>query len=47
MLLPLIFTLLTEMMPQNMAIPAIAFVGVIGNLFDGFIGPTFVGRVSR
>jgi sugar phosphate permease len=45
MYLPLIFVFLTEILPRNMAIPAIAFVGGIGNLFGGFIGPTLVGWV--
>ena len=43
MYLPLIFTLLTEILPQDMAIPAVAFVGGVGNLFGGFVGPTLVG----
>ena len=45
MYLPLIFVFLTEILPRDMAIPAIAFVGGIGNLFGGFIGPTLVGWV--
>lgn len=47
MFLPLIFTFLTEIMPHSMAIPAIAFVGGVGNLFGGFIGPTLVGWVKQ
>ena len=43
MYLPIIFTLLTEILPHDMAIPAIAFVGGVGNLFGGFVGPTLVG----
>lgn len=47
MFLPLIFTFLTEIMPQSMAIPAVAFVGGVGNLFGGFIGPTLVGWIKQ
>ena len=47
MYLPLIFTFLTEILPRDMAIPAIAFVGGVGNLFGGFIGPTLVGWVRE
>lgn len=45
--LPLIFSFLTELLPQNMAIPAIAFVGGIGNLFGGFLGPLLVGWMKQ
>jgi sugar phosphate permease len=43
MYLPLIFTLATEILPQRTAIPAVAFIGGVGNLFGGFVGPTLVG----
>ncbi len=46
MFLPLIFVFLTETLPRDMAISAIAFVGAIGNLFGGFIGPPLVGWVK-
>jgi sugar phosphate permease len=46
MYLPIIFTLATEILPQRTAIPAIAFIGGIGNLFGGFIGPTLVGWLN-
>ena len=44
--LPLFFTFITETLPRDMSIPAISFVGGIGNLFGGFIGPTLVGWVK-
>lgn len=47
MFLPLIFTFVTELLPQNMAIPAIAFIGGIGNLFGGFLGPLLVGWLKQ
>lgn len=46
MYLPLIFTLTTEIMPQAMSIPAIAFIGGVGNLFGGFVGPALVGWLN-
>lgn len=46
MYLPLIFTLTTEILPQNVSIPAIAFIGGVGNLFGGFVGPTLVGWLN-
>lgn len=47
MYLPIVFTMPTELLPQRMAIPAIAFIGGVGNLFGGFIGPTLVGWVRQ
>jgi sugar phosphate permease len=46
MYLPLIFTLTTEILPQNVSIPAIAFIGGVGNLFGGFVGPTLAGWLN-
>jgi sugar phosphate permease len=46
MYLPLIFTLTTEILPQGISIPAIAFIGGVGNLFGGFVGPTMVGWLN-
>lgn len=46
MYLPIIFTLPTEILPAGVAIPAIAFIGGIGNLVGGFIGPTLVGWIN-
>ncbi|SUS06574.1 Sugar phosphate permease [uncultured Defluviicoccus sp.] len=46
MYLPLIFTLLTEVLPRHVAIPGISFVGGIGNLFGGFLGPAMVGWLN-
>jgi sugar phosphate permease len=43
MYLPIVFTFATEILPHRMAIPAVAFIGGIGNLFGGFMGPTMVG----
>lgn len=45
MFLPLMFSFVTEILPHEMSIPAIAFIGGIGNLFGGFVGPTIVGWV--
>lgn len=47
MYLPILFTFLTEILPQEMAIPAIAFVGGVGNLFGGFVGPWLVGLIKE
>lgn len=47
MFLPLIFSFLTEIMPQELAIPAVAFVGGVGNLFGGFVGPALVGWMKQ
>ena len=46
MYLPLIFTFTTEILPQSVSIPAIAFIGGVGNLFGGFVGPVLVGWVN-
>ncbi len=46
MYLPLIFTLTTEILPEGVSIPAIAFIGGVGNLFGGFVGPTLVGWLN-
>jgi sugar phosphate permease len=43
MYLPIIFTFATEILPHQTAIPAVAFIGGVGNLFGGFVGPTMVG----
>lgn len=43
MYLPLMFTIPTQVLPQQTAIPAIAFIGGVGNLFGGFVGPLLVG----
>jgi sugar phosphate permease len=43
MYLPIIFTFATEILPHRTAIPAVAFIGGVGNLFGGFVGPTMVG----
>ncbi|WP_180970475.1 MFS transporter [Burkholderia sp. WAC0059] len=47
MTLPLISALTTDILPQEWAIPAIAFTGGIGNLFGGFVGPVMVGRLEE
>jgi MFS family permease len=46
MYLPLIFTFTTEILPHGVSIPAIAFIGGVGNLFGGFVGPTLVGWLN-
>jgi sugar phosphate permease len=43
MYLPIVFTFATEILPHRTAIPAVAFIGGVGNLFGGFVGPTMVG----
>lgn len=47
MYLPIVFTFITEILPREMAIPAVAFVGGVGNLFGGFVGPWLVGWVKE
>ena len=47
MYLPVIFTFATEILPQRTAIPAVAFIGGVGNLFGGFVGPTMVGWIRE
>jgi sugar phosphate permease len=43
MWLPIVVTFSTEILPNRTAIPAFAFIGGVGNLFGGFVGPTMVG----
>jgi sugar phosphate permease len=40
---PIVCTYATEIFPHRTAIPAVAFIGGIGKLFGGFVGPTVVG----
>jgi sugar phosphate permease len=46
MFLPLLFAYTTELLPQKTAIPAIAFIGALGNLVGGFVGPFVVGLLT-
>jgi sugar phosphate permease len=46
MFLPLLFAYTTEVLPQKTAIPAIAFIGALGNLVGGFVGPLVVGVLT-
>ncbi|MDR3098281.1 MAG: MFS transporter [Paraburkholderia sp.] len=46
MFLPLIFTYVTELLPAPDAIVGTAFIGAVGNLVGGFIGPVLVGLLS-
>ena len=43
MTLPLISTFVTDLLPRNLAVPAIALIGGVGNLFGGFVGPLLIG----
>lgn len=43
MWLPIIMTCATEILPGRSAIAAVAFIGGVGNLFGGFVGPSLVG----
>lgn len=45
MLMPLIFSRLTEILPLRKAMPAVAFVSGVGNLIGQFLGPLLVGYV--
>jgi sugar phosphate permease len=47
MTLPLISTLVTDILPSPLAIPAIAMIGGVGNLFGGFVGPQMVGTLKQ
>ena len=46
MLVPLIFSRLTEILPMRKAVPAVALVSGIGNLIGQFFGPLLVGYVK-
>jgi len=43
MTLPLISTFVTDLLPRHLAVPAIALIGGVGNLFGGFVGPLLIG----
>ncbi|WP_251866018.1 MFS transporter [Achromobacter sp. Marseille-Q4962] len=45
MLMPLIFTRLTEILPTRKSMPAVAFVSGVGNLIGQFLGPLLVGYI--
>lgn len=45
MLMPLVFSRLTEILPLRKAMPAVAFVSGVGNLIGQFLGPLLVGYV--
>jgi MFS family permease len=47
MTLPLISTLVTDLFPSRMAIPASAMIGSVGNLFGGFVGPQLIGSLKQ
>ncbi|MDR3671569.1 MAG: MFS transporter [Holophaga sp.] len=47
MTLPLISTLVTDVFPAQMAIPASAMIGSFGNLFGGFVGPQMIGSLKQ
>jgi MFS family permease len=45
MLMPLVFSRITEILPMRKAVPALAFVSGVGNLIGQFLGPLLVGYV--
>ncbi|WP_051155345.1 MFS transporter [Noviherbaspirillum massiliense] len=45
MLMPLVFSRLTEILPLRKAMPAVAVVSGVGNLIGQFLGPLLVGYV--
>jgi sugar phosphate permease len=47
MTLPLISTLVTDILPRHLAVPAIALIGGVGNLFGGFVGPMLIGLLKQ
>jgi MFS family permease len=47
MTLPLISTLVVDLFPSAMAIPASAMIGSFGNLFGGFVGPQLIGSLKQ
>jgi MFS family permease len=47
MTLPLISTIVTDLFPSRMAIPASATIGSLGNLCGGFVGPQLVGSLNQ
>ncbi len=47
MTLPLISTLVTDILPSSSAIPAIAMIGGIGNLVGGFAGSQLMGSLNQ
>ena len=47
MTLPLISTLVTDILPRHLAVPAIALIGGVGNLFGGFVGPMLIGWLKQ
>ena len=47
MTLPLISTLVTDILPRHLAVPAIALIGGVGNLFGGFVGPMLIGWLRQ
>ncbi|MDR3538516.1 MAG: MFS transporter [Acetobacteraceae bacterium] len=47
MTLPLISTLVTDILPSEQAILAISLIGGVGNLFGGFVGPQLVGSINQ
>lgn len=46
MFLPLIFTRLTELLPAENAVTAVALVNGLANLFGGFCGPVMIGYLA-
>ena len=47
MTLPLISTLVTDILPRPLAVPAIGLIGGVGNLFGGFVGPLLIGCLKQ
>jgi sugar phosphate permease len=47
MTLPLISTLVTDILPRPLAVPAIGLIGGVGNLFGGFVGPLLIGYLKQ
>ncbi|WP_237479174.1 MFS transporter [Lichenibacterium dinghuense] len=45
--LPLVFARLVEIFPKEKAVPAVALVSALGNLFGGFVGPVLIGYLSQ
>jgi sugar phosphate permease len=47
MTLPLISTLVTDILPSPLAIPAISMIGGVGNLVGGFAGAQIIGSLNQ
>jgi sugar phosphate permease len=47
MTLPLISTLVTDILPRPLAVPAVGLIGNVGNLFGRFVGPLRIGWLKQ